>query len=148
MTAAITERVADLPAGLDALMAEAEKAGHGFVRRLVEDWAAGRNRFDQPGEALFATRAGGQLVGVCGLNVDPYTPAPRVGRVRHLYVATAHRRHGVGQQLVERIVEAARGPFDTLRLRTGNAAAARLYEKLGFHRCPGVPDCSHLLELR
>ena len=34
----------------------------------------------------------GRLVGVCGLNVDPYLDDPSVGRVRHLYVLVAARR--------------------------------------------------------
>jgi hypothetical protein len=38
----------------------------------------------RPGEALFVARVGERVVGVCGLNVDPYTAEPRVGRVRHL----------------------------------------------------------------
>ncbi len=45
------------------------------------------------------------------------------------------------------VVAAARGRVDTLRLRTHNAAAARLYERLGFRPCPGDPDCTHALEL-
>jgi len=148
VSAAAIERLGDLPAGIEALVAESEAAGLHLVSRLADEWRSGHNRFDRPGEDLFGAMVGGQLVGVCGLNVDPYATAPRVGRVRHLYVLVAHRRHGVGRQLMDRVLAAARGPFDTLRLRTGNAAAARLYENLGFQRCPGVADCTHLLELR
>ena len=73
--------------------------------------------------------------------------AARVGRVRHLYVLSAYRRLGVGRQLVGGVIEAARGRFDILRLRTQNPAAARLYEQLGFSRCAGALDCTHLMEL-
>ena len=45
------------------------------------------------------------------------------------------------------IIERARGRFDTLRLRTNNPAAARLYEALGFHATAGGADSTHLLEL-
>jgi len=44
------------------------------------------------------------------------------------------------------VVRAARGPFDHLRLRTANPAAAALYETLGFQRAAAA-DYSHLLEL-
>jgi ribosomal protein S18 acetylase RimI-like enzyme len=133
---------------LGALIAESEDHGLRFVRRLAEEWASGANRFDRPGEALFVAGIAGQTVGVCGLNVDPYTVQPNVGRVRHLYVLSAYRRLGVGRDLVTEIVEAARARFDLLRLRTHNAAAARLYERLGFRRAVDVTDCTHVMELR
>lgn len=128
-------------------MAESEQAGWRFVRRLAEEWASGQNRFDRPGEALFAALVDGRMIGVCGLNVDPYAAGPGVGRVRHLYVRSDCRGLGVGRRLVGEVIEAARGRFDTLRLRTENPAAARLYERMGFRRSTGVADCTHLMEL-
>jgi len=146
--AVVVERLSELPsAALGPLVAESEQAGLRFVHRLVEEWASGRNRFDRPGEACFAARVDGRLVGVCGLNVDPYTVESRVGRVRHLYVLSAYRKVGVGQRLVGEVIAAGRGPFGMLRLRTQNEAAARLYERMGFRRCADVADCTHLLEL-
>ena len=147
--AASIERLSNLPFDrLALLVAESERAGLQLVRRLADEWASGQNRFDRPGEALFAALVDGRLIGVCGLNVDPYTAAPRVGRVRHLYVLSDDRRVGVGRQLVQEVIEAARGPFDTLRLRTHNPEAARLYERMRFLRSTAVKDCSHLMELR
>jgi GNAT superfamily N-acetyltransferase len=137
-----------LPPGLSELVAESERSGFRFLCRLVEEWTSGVNRFDRPGEALFAARADGRLIGVCGLNTDPYCAVPSVGRVRHLYVATAFRRGGVGRQLVEAVVDAAGGVYDRLRLRTDNPEAARFYERLGFRPCPGQAECTHVLEVR
>jgi GNAT superfamily N-acetyltransferase len=142
------ERLIDpAPGSFDALVAESERAGYRFVRRLAEEWTSGANRFDRPGEALFASLIDGRMIGICGLNVDPYTTTAGVGRVRHLYVLVAYRRLGIGRQLVGRVVEAARGRFDRLRLSTQNPAAARLYERLGFDRRAGATDHTHLLEL-
>jgi SAM-dependent methyltransferase/ribosomal protein S18 acetylase RimI-like enzyme len=142
------ERLRELPdERLTPLIIESEQAGLRFVRRLAEEWASGRNRFDRPGEALFGALVDGRLVGACGLNVDPYAGDPRVGRVRHLYVLTAHRRLGVGRRLVGAVAAAAHGPFATLRLSTANPAAARLYEALGFRRHAGDAHCTHRLEL-
>jgi GNAT superfamily N-acetyltransferase len=131
---------------LDALLAESEQSGSRMVRRLVEEWASGANRFDRPGEALFAARVDGRLVGVCGLNVDPYSAEPRLGRVRHLYVLSAHRRSGIGRQLVAEVIAAARGRFDHLRLSTENPVAARFYERLGF-RSAEAAHCTHVLDV-
>jgi GNAT superfamily N-acetyltransferase len=85
--------------GTASLAADGERAGSRIVRRLVEEWASGANRFDRPGEVLLGAWLDGQLVGVCGLNVDPYAAQERVGRVRHLYVLSALRRLGVGRRL-------------------------------------------------
>jgi GNAT superfamily N-acetyltransferase len=144
----LVERLVDLPTrDVAPLIVESELEALQFVRRLAEEWAAGRNRFDGPGEALFGAREGGRLVGVCGLNIDPYLASPVIGRVRHLYVLAAHRRRGVGRRLVGAVVAAARGPFATLRLSTSDPAAARLYEALGFHRREGDTHCTHRLDL-
>jgi GNAT superfamily N-acetyltransferase len=141
------ERLDDRPRPLAALVADGERGGWRFVRRLADEWASGINRFDRPGEALLGARIGADLVGVCGLNVDPYTPLPGVGRVRHLYVLSTHRGLGIGRSLVEAIVEMARGRFDTLRLRTHDPDAARLYERVGFRPCADSPDCTHVMPL-
>lgn len=143
------ERLTEVPPGLfDLLVAESESAGYRLVRRLADEWASGENRFDRPGEVLFAAWVDGHLIGACGLNIDPYTKAASVGRVRHLYVLAAYRRLGVGGQLVGRVVDAARGRFGRLRLSTQNPEAAQLYERMGFARSAGAPDHTHFLELR
>jgi GNAT superfamily N-acetyltransferase len=146
-TPAIERLIDPAPGSFDALVAESERAGYRFVRRFAEEWTSGANRFDRPGEALFAALIDGRVIGICGLNVDPYTTTGGVGRVRHLYVLSAYRRLGVGRRLVARVVEAAKGRFDTLRLSTQNPAAAKLYERLGFDRRAGATDHTHLLDL-
>lgn len=145
---AVIERLSGEPADrLQALVSESERQGFRFVRRLVQEWASGVNRFDRPREVLFAARSGEDLVGVCGLNVDPHADDPRIGRIRHLYVLVPYRRAGVGEQLVADIIETARDRFARLHLRTTSAVAARLYERLGFRPTPGAPHHSHVLEL-
>jgi GNAT superfamily N-acetyltransferase len=141
-------RLDDLPAdGLAELLAESEAAGLRFLRRLVVQWQNDRNRFDGPGEALFVARRARRVIGVCGLNADPYADRAGVGRLRHLYVLAAERRRGVGRRLVQAAVAAARGHFRLLRLRTPDDGAAQFYEALGFAACPGVPDCTHVLDV-
>lgn len=131
---------------LAALVAESEQAGFLFVRRLVEEWGSGANRFSRPGEALFVAEVDGRPVGVCGLSIDPYVAGGRVGRVRHLYVAAAYRRRGIGGRLVHAVVAAAEGVFDRLRLRTDTAAASRFYEARGFQPIVNEPNCTHAFD--
>jgi GNAT superfamily N-acetyltransferase len=117
-----------------------------LLTRLREEWKAGVNRFDDPGEVLYGAFLGDRLAGVGGLNVDPYVCDVRIGRVRRLYVAPDLRRRGIGRRLVEAIIHAARGLFDELRLRTDSTPAARFYEALGF--TPHIADaCTHRLIL-
>ena len=147
-TRALIERLNKSPGDcLGALVAESEQQGLRFIRRLAEEWTSGANRFDRPGEALFTATIARETVGVCGLNVDPYASKQNVGRVRHLYVLIGSRRLGVGRQLVAEIIEAARGRFDSLHLRTENPAAAQFYERLGFVRVVGPGDCTHVMDL-
>jgi GNAT superfamily N-acetyltransferase len=118
--------------GIAPLVLEADREGYAFMQRLEQDWRSGANRFDRAGEALFGAFSGERLVGVGGLNRDPYVRTEGIGRLRHLYVAFHARRRGVGRLLVERIIAEARGSFAVLRLRTLSADAAAFYRRLGF----------------
>ena len=73
--------ITGLDEGLAPLREEADRDGHRFVTRLVNDWASGVNRFDAPGEHLMAAVRNGLVLGVCGLNRDPYTAETGVGRL-------------------------------------------------------------------
>lgn len=139
------ERIDSLPIG--ALVTEAEATGFRGLSRLLSEWQAGGNRFDQPGEAVFIATESGRVVGVCGLNRDPYFGDPTVGRIRHLYVAVDHRRKGIGSRLVRAVMGAARGHFARLRLRTDSPDADAFYRCLGFLPVTGEPACSHQLVL-
>jgi GNAT superfamily N-acetyltransferase len=135
------------PAALVPLVAESEREGWRFVRRLADEWAGGANRFDRPGEVLFVARMGGSIIGVCGLNADPYAGNKTTGRVRRLYVLRAYRGRGVGERLVRAVLGAAKGRFQRLRVRTESPEAGRLYQRHGFQLVAGVADCTHSLEL-
>jgi hypothetical protein len=52
---------------------------HFNMRRLAENWQSGKNRFNAPGETLLGAFVNHQLVGVCGINSDPFSPQPRAG---------------------------------------------------------------------
>jgi len=139
-------RITDLDvATLQRLRAESSQEGFRFMERLCEEWVSGANRFDAPGEALFLAVADGQVVGVCGLNRDPYTHDARTGRVRRLYVLPDHRHSGVGQALLEAVILHAHDHFDLLRVRT--EGAGDFYTARGFRRDVLDTKATHVLEL-
>lgn len=132
---------------IDDLLRESEAEGFRFVRRLVEEYRTGENRFDKSGEALFGLYHHGRLVGVCGLNRDPFLDDPPAGRVRRLYVPPSWRGKGLGRRLVEAVVGEARRHFRLLVLRTDTEAGAAFYRALGFQTEPRVPGATHHLPL-
>jgi hypothetical protein len=77
--APIAVRPIALPiAGFDALAAEARGQERDFVDRLEREWRDASNRFAGAGEILLGAFDGDRLVGVGGLNQDPYIAAPRI----------------------------------------------------------------------
>ena len=132
MAVVIERYAAEDPPSIDALRKRSVAEGHGLVERAVTGWADGSNRFDRNGEAFFLARDDWRVVGMCGLNVDPYLDDPRLGRIRHLYVDPQYRRRGIGSSLVESSLTAAAERFDRVRLRTFDLSAGRFYVSLGF----------------
>jgi GNAT superfamily N-acetyltransferase len=144
---AITTTTA-LPDGIDALALAAADEGFGMIRHLIGEFRDAGNMFDQPGEALWEARAGGRLIGVCGLNRDPYAaPLENAGRVRRLYVSQPWRRRGAATALLERVIGHARGEFSMLTVFTTDPAAAGFYGACGFDRVTGVTKRSFVMRL-
>lgn len=141
----VVQRFEALPEDVQVLLRVSREEGHNLVSRLVDDWEDGSNRFDRPGEVALEARLGSRLVGVGGLNRDPYLDDPGVGRIRHVYLSPDARGLGVGRVLVMSLVEHARGHFSRVRLRTGDAKASGFYLRLGFEEAPDEPDATHQL---
>lgn len=142
------EPFSSLPEDVTELLELSLREGHDLVQRLVVDWRDGSNRFDQPGEEVLAARIGPRLVGVGGLNRDPYIDDPTVGRIRHLYVSPEARGRGVGRVLVMTLVDHARATFERVRLRTTGLGASEFYRALGFEETPDESDSTHQIRLR
>jgi ribosomal protein S18 acetylase RimI-like enzyme len=129
----VVKRVNDLNLNdIYPLVLESEREGFRFLRRFYDDYTSGTNRFDREGEALFVAQVSSQLVGICGLNQDPYLRDSKVGRIRRLYVHPNFRKQGVGKLLVANVIEEAKRTYKTLTLRTDNPIADRFYKSIGF----------------
>lgn len=138
----VTELVS---ADLNEILAESTEEGFRHISRLVEEYITGTNRFDQNSEALFECRMNHRVIGICGLNKDPYTEA-NIGRVRRLYVLKEFRRHGVGRRLVEAVMDTASRHYSKLVLKTDNPKAGEFYKNLGFREIQDDELVTHELE--
>ncbi len=103
-----------------------------FVQRTVDEWKNGINTFSKPGEKFWGIVVDNEIVGIGGINQDPFTDDTTLGRVRHVYIAKKYRRQGLARVLLNKIILHARSHFKYLRLATKNPVAALLYESLGF----------------
>lgn len=130
----------------EVLMEESRQEGYRMLVRLHDAWVHGRNRFSGRPEMLLGVYQEGVLVGVGGLNVDPYFAGADAGRVRHLYVAKAHRRSGIGRSLVSAIIDRARAHFASLNARAP-AESFAFYESLGFRRVADNEFVTHRMVL-
>jgi ribosomal protein S18 acetylase RimI-like enzyme len=100
---------------------------------------------DLPGEyeatrgALLLAKVGHEVAGCCALRPLDAADAPNASEMKRLYVRPAFRRFGLGRQLAEAMMDAARRHgyscilLDTLdEMETARA----LYEELGFEEVP------------
>lgn len=141
-------RIRKLPADLEILACACTDEGFRFLTRLRREWEDGTNCFALPGESLLEAREGGVLLGICGLNRDPYQADADVGRVRHLYVLPQARRRGIGRRLVERVLRAGQERFRVVRVRTPTAEGDCFYRALGFEPTADDPRATHRLCIR
>lgn len=126
-----------------------ESKGERFfhLERLVTDYTAGTNKFDKNGEALFLAIKNSKIVGVCGLNQDPFTDSEKVGRVRRLYVSPSVRRFGIGRLLMDSVIAEARNHYLSLVLKTDYSGADLFYRSIGFSNKVDSQNETHFLEL-
>ncbi|MEA5502289.1 GNAT family N-acetyltransferase [Halotia wernerae UHCC 0503] len=132
---------------INSLVEESLAQGFRFLERLIQEYRSGLNRFDQPGEMLFTASVQDVVVGIGGLNRDPYCGDPHIGRLRHLYVESVWRRHGVGRLLVTQLIHEANQNYQLLRLRTDTQIGDIFYQKLGFKTHPTWEHTTHHLQL-
>lgn len=133
--------------GFVELRSQSMAEGFNMLRRLEENWLSGHNRFDKPGEKLIGAYADGLIVGVCGLNIDPFTQAAGTGRLRHFYVDIGWRNRRVGSGLLSEILKDAGRWFDFINTNAPSSAFT-FYERSGFVALSGIDKVTHQLCLR
>lgn len=126
------EKFDHLPQDIIQLVDASEKEGFVFVRRFVDEWVSGENIFDKPGEFIVGAYDANSIIGICGVNKDPYTALSGVARLRHLYVDIDYRDNGIGRQLVRYCLRKASMYFQTIRLRSASSNTDQFYKSAGF----------------
>lgn len=133
-------RHGDWPA-FAVLVAESETEGLGFMRRFADGFPGPEQH---RADAIWLTVwRENELVAFGGLTPDPHVDAPRVGRLRHIYVCRRNRRLGVGRALVDALERATANAYDVIRLRTDTIDAARFYERMGYAALEGDAHATH-----
>jgi len=140
----LIEEITPAEPGFIALQAESVAQHFNMLRRLEENWERGENRFNAPGEKLLGAFIGGRLVGICGLNRDPFSPHPRAGRIRHLYISEAWRGNHIGQQLLNAVIANSSVCFNFLNTNAPQKAF-RFYEQAGFQPVNDENGVTHRL---
>lgn len=92
----------------DDLVQESKEEGFNFLVKLISDYENTINTFNKIGECLCGIFQEEKLIGIGGLNEDPYTENSKIGRVRRFYIAKEYRRKGVGRLLLLRILSDAK----------------------------------------
>ncbi|MGD9427126.1 GNAT family N-acetyltransferase [Pantoea sp. NSTU24] len=117
--------------GFEALKSQSMAEGFNMLRRLEENWLSGDNRFNRPGESLISAYADGLMVGVCGLNIDPFESETGIGRLRHFYISREWRNRRIGSGLLSEILRDADSWFYAINTNAPSSAFA-FYERAGF----------------
>lgn len=140
----IIESIQELPTEqLKDLIQESVQEGFTFVTKLVNEWNSGVNRFDKVDEHLYQVSYKGKIVGIGGVNNNPYKEEGKVGRIRHVYVRPAYRSKGIGKILVLALMDSCKDKYDKITLRTMTQRAAKFYESLGFQKVTNATFNTH-----
>jgi len=95
--------------------------------------------YGAPGGMLLLALADGEIAGCCGLRALDSVDYPNAAEMKRLYVRKAFRGFGVGRQLAEAVLDAARmaGYHSVLLDTLDDMESARaLYAELGFVEIP------------
>jgi len=116
-----------LPDDIQYIVCESQADGFHFLKRLVDEFNSGINRFDNLGEVLLVVREQGCLIAIGGLN-----NYKGVGRLRRFYVRKEYRRTGLGRMLLEELEQYAIKSFPEIVLFSDTSDANKFYQACGY----------------
>ncbi|RLQ89354.1 GNAT family N-acetyltransferase [Notoacmeibacter ruber] len=111
-------------------MQDADAEGFDTISVLSDEWSAGLNRFERPGEILLLAKVDGETAGIGGITHD-FVEAGYL-RMRRFYVRPSFRRLGVGRQIAMHVLKHAT-PFNRpIILHADGPDAEMFWPTLGF----------------
>ncbi len=129
------------------LVQESKEEGFNFLIKLISEYENKINTFNKTGECLYGIFQGEKLIGIGGLNEDPYTENNKIGRVRRFYIAKEYRRKGVGRLLLLRILSDAKKYFNIVVLHTDTEQGDKFYTSSGFVKRTKYVGASHYVNI-
>ncbi len=114
------------------LVQDSEEEGFNFLIRLISEYKNEINTFNKTGECLYGIFQGDMLIGVGGLNEDPYTKDNKIGRLRRFYISRDYRRLGLGNLLLNQLLCHAEKYFEVIVLHTDTKQGDVFYTANGF----------------
>nr|WP_141538126.1 GNAT family N-acetyltransferase [Bacillus cereus] len=128
---------------INHLLQESKEEGFKFLTKLVSEYKTGINRFNKTGECLYGIFQEGMLIGIGGLNKDPYTEDNKIGRLRRFYILKDYRRIGLGKLLLNRLISHAEKYFQIVVLHTDTKQGDMFYIANGFMKGKIYKGSSH-----
>ena len=116
------------------LIEESKEEGFHFLLKLINEYKNNTNTFSGIGECLYGIFQDDVLIGIAGVNQDPYSKNNKIGRLRRFYVSKAYRQKGVGSLLLKRMLCEAKEYFQVVVLYTDTKRASQFYVSNGFVR--------------
>lgn len=119
---------------IEDLVELSKDEGFNFLSRLVNEWENGKNRFEGEHEKLYKVELNGKIIGIGGINKNPYSEDEKEGRIRRFYIHPNYRKRKIGTRLIRKIIEDYKLKYQKLTLRTDNEIASKFYESIGFKK--------------
>ncbi|HFK1514331.1 TPA: GNAT family N-acetyltransferase [Bacillus cereus] len=125
------------------LVQESKEEGFKFLKKLINEYENELNTFNKSGECLYGIFQGEKLIGIGGLNADPYTENNKIGRLRRFYIAKDYRRIGLGKLLLNKLLSHAEKYFKVVVLHTDTKQGDVFYTVNGFVKREVYKRSSH-----
>ncbi|PGB02353.1 GNAT family N-acetyltransferase [Bacillus toyonensis] len=129
------------------LVQDSKEEGFNFLIKLINEYENKINVFKKTGECLYGIFQGNTLIGIGGLNQDPFTGDNKIGRLRRFYIAKNYRGKGLGRLLLDRIISDAKKYFTIVVLNTDTEQGDKFYTSGGFVKGKQYVGASHYLNL-
>ncbi|EOG8710388.1 TPA: GNAT family N-acetyltransferase [Bacillus paranthracis] len=125
------------------LVQESKEEGFNFLIKLKSEYKNKTNTFNKTGECLYGIFQEGKLIGIGGLNEDPYSENNKIGRLRRFYIAKDYRRIGLGNLLLKQLLSHAEKYFKVVVLHTDTKQGDAFYIANGFVKGELFKGSSH-----